>query len=193
MPRISRQERDRNRERLIGAVARQLADPGHGPPTVSSVSAEAGIARTAFYNYFADLEELFRHYVDRAVQLLADELAALMAAATDPMTRMARFVEGALTSFADHGPAYDAAIDLGIDRGLESTEDLEPLHRLLSSVLRDGVAAGGFSPVAEHPLVPPMILQAIGANHRRIAMGETSLEDALPVVQAFVTNSVRAR
>ncbi len=59
MPRISRQERERVRVRLLESAARHFAEHGLGGANINRISLDAGCAKGTVYNYFSSKEELF--------------------------------------------------------------------------------------------------------------------------------------
>ncbi|MEO1064651.1 MAG: TetR/AcrR family transcriptional regulator [Actinomycetota bacterium] len=190
MVRITREQRAANRERLIDTLAAQIAAGRGRVPTVSSITAELGLARSAFYNYFDDVEDLFRAFVDRELRLLASALADRLAEVDDPVERLAVFVRAALSEFAGHGAAFEAATALGLERRVQGSEELGPLAAVLATVLRDGVAAGRFDPVMISPLVPELILRAVGTHQAAIAAGTVDLDEAQSVVSHFVRRAL---
>ncbi|MEM9889510.1 MAG: TetR/AcrR family transcriptional regulator [Actinomycetota bacterium] len=192
MPRISRAERERNRIKLVAAFAAQIERDDGRAPTVSSVSAEADVARSAFYNYFTNIEELFRSYIDDAVTALAAQISTALDPIDDPTARLVRFAELALAAFTTQGAAFNAAIDLGVDRSLAGSEDLTPIQRQLIEILHDGATRGRFAPTTADPLVAEMILRAIGTHQRRLALGHADPDRIRDMTTGFVLNAVGA-
>jgi AcrR family transcriptional regulator len=71
------------RERLLEATMRIVAEKGYGPTTVTDLTAGAGISRTTFYELFADKETCFLAAYDNAV----DGLVRLITAAYEAEER----------------------------------------------------------------------------------------------------------
>lgn len=180
------------RERLIDALARQVNVRGASAPTVNSITAEAGLARSAFYNYFDDLEDLFRSYVDREVVRLAETLDERLSDLDDPVERIGIFVQAALGEFATHGAAFEAAAAHGLVPRLHGSEDLGPLALVLGTILGDGVASGQFASWVASPLVVPMVLRVIGTHQAGIAAGDVDVDEAVALVTSFVLTALRA-
>lgn len=59
MPRISRQERQRVRARLLDSAARHFAEHGFAGANINRISLDAGCAKGTVYNYFPSKEALF--------------------------------------------------------------------------------------------------------------------------------------
>lgn len=58
------------RERLLEAAVRVVAEKGYGPMTISDLTKEAGVSRTTFYELFEDKEACFLAAYDNAVEML---------------------------------------------------------------------------------------------------------------------------
>ena len=63
---ITRSQRDR----LLEAAIRVVADKGYGAATIGDLTKEAGVSRTTFYELFEDKESCFLAAYDGAVELL---------------------------------------------------------------------------------------------------------------------------
>lgn len=58
------------RDRLLEAAIRVVADKGYGAATIGDLTKEAGVSRTTFYELFEDKESCFLAAYDGAVELL---------------------------------------------------------------------------------------------------------------------------
>jgi AcrR family transcriptional regulator len=63
------------RERLLEAAVRIVAEKGYGATTVADLTREAGISRTTFYAMFEDKEACFLAAYDRVVDALVKRIA----------------------------------------------------------------------------------------------------------------------
>jgi AcrR family transcriptional regulator len=63
------------RDRLLEATMRVVADKGYGATTVADLTKQAGISRTTFYELFADKEACFLAAYDSAVDILARRIS----------------------------------------------------------------------------------------------------------------------
>ncbi len=59
MPRISKEQKERVRRRLIDSAARHFAEHGLAGANINRISVDAGFARGTVYNYFPSKEALF--------------------------------------------------------------------------------------------------------------------------------------
>ncbi len=86
-PRLGRvtKRRAQTRARLVDAAFQVFADKGFGHVRIEDVCAEAGYTRGAFYSQFASLDELFFTLYDERATLIAEQLAAVMADAHEPV------------------------------------------------------------------------------------------------------------
>jgi AcrR family transcriptional regulator len=64
------------RERLLEAAVRVVAEKGYGPTTVADLTREAGISRTTFYAMFEDKEACFLAAYDGVVDALVRRISA---------------------------------------------------------------------------------------------------------------------
>jgi AcrR family transcriptional regulator len=64
------------RERLLEAAARIVAEKGYGATTVADLTREAGISRTTFYAMYEDKEACFLAAYDRVAEALVRRVAA---------------------------------------------------------------------------------------------------------------------
>lgn len=64
------------RERLLEAAIRVVAEKGYAATTIADLTKEAGISRTTFYELFADKEACFLAAYDNAVEALVRRIGA---------------------------------------------------------------------------------------------------------------------
>ncbi|HVY97266.1 MAG TPA: TetR/AcrR family transcriptional regulator [Solirubrobacterales bacterium] len=64
------------RERLLEATMKVVAEKGYGPTTVADLTREAGISRTTFYELFDDKEACFLAAYDASVDRLVRRITA---------------------------------------------------------------------------------------------------------------------
>ncbi len=64
------------RERLLEATMKVVAEKGYGPTTVADLTREAGISRTTFYGLFEDKEACFLAAYDDSVDRLIRRITA---------------------------------------------------------------------------------------------------------------------
>jgi len=64
------------RERLLEAAIRVVAEKGYAATTVADLTCEAGVSRTTFYEHFEDKEDCFLAAYDNAVDALVRRVGA---------------------------------------------------------------------------------------------------------------------
>jgi AcrR family transcriptional regulator len=69
---VSRSQRDR----LLEAAVRVVAEKGYAAATITDLTAEAGVSRTTFYELFEDKEACFLAAYDNAVEVLVRRVLA---------------------------------------------------------------------------------------------------------------------
>ena len=85
--RTRRERQLETRERLLKAAAQVFARRGHAAATVSEVAQEAGYSTGAVYSNFAGKDELFLALMERTMQALAQQRAAVAGKGTDVRDR----------------------------------------------------------------------------------------------------------
>lgn len=86
---------DGQRERLLDAAERLIAERGCAGTSIEAIVKEAGVSSVTFYGYFEDKEECYVAAFDRAVGEAAEEIAR--AAAGDPDVGGFNWTEGFAT------------------------------------------------------------------------------------------------
>jgi AcrR family transcriptional regulator len=100
---MRKDRRDTQRERLLAAMVKLVAEGGSGNATVTRVVADAGVTRSTFYAHFVDGEDCFLAALNATQQtLLAEVEHAVNEQAPE---RAAGAAVGALLGFADSHPA----------------------------------------------------------------------------------------
>ena len=95
------------RDRLIDAMARTVADKGYASASPAEVCAAAGVSTRAFYEQFAGKEACFLAAFDRGVELLQRSVAAAYARPGRWPQRMHRGLDTLLRTLAAE-PAFAA-------------------------------------------------------------------------------------
>jgi AcrR family transcriptional regulator len=88
-------------ERILAATVRVMQRVAPEPPRVTDIVAEAGSSNKAFYRYFAGKDDLILAVMERGVAIVVSYLEHLMAKETDPVQKVARWIEGQLAQVAD--------------------------------------------------------------------------------------------
>ena len=188
---ISEKQRQETRTALVDAFETLMHDVGVGGVTVTAIAERAGLARSAFYNYFADIPELFHAYVAREIASFAAQRRVELDAIADPVQKLERFIVGSLEGFRHQGSPLEAATALGADHQVHIEEDLTPLRALLGDILAAGVDTGAFrSDAADHAVVE-MLLHALGSQRIPIATGAVDPATVIPAALSTLVAAVR--
>jgi AcrR family transcriptional regulator len=103
------------RQRLLEATIRVVAEKGYGPATVADLTREAGISRTTFYEMFEDKQACFLAAYDAAVDALVRRVSGAYEAADGPWPERARAGLAMLLEALAEEPALArlALVDVG--------------------------------------------------------------------------------
>jgi AcrR family transcriptional regulator len=106
---LSREEVEQHqRDRLLYATTKVVAEQGYARTVVADVIAEAGVSRATFYTLFSNLEECFQAAYKQSAELVASlmeaELANVRADESDPLTKLDR-VLGVYLRLLKNAPA----------------------------------------------------------------------------------------
>ncbi|HET7054345.1 MAG TPA: TetR/AcrR family transcriptional regulator [Solirubrobacterales bacterium] len=104
------------RRRMLEAMIEASAELGYAKVTVADVLKRAGVSRETFYEQFANKEDCFLAAYLEAVAALERKLQAAVAgppeAATDPLDRVSRLIDGYLEALSDPALAWTFLIEI---------------------------------------------------------------------------------
>jgi AcrR family transcriptional regulator len=146
------------RERLLEAAVRVVAEKGYGAMTIGDLTREAGVSRTTFYELFEDKEQCFLAAYDRAVEVLVRRVTAAYEGAGDWPERAAAGLVALLEALAEEPDlARLSLVDIG-NAGPAAQRRYRAAVQRLTPLFEDGrdYAAGG---------------RALPANTSRMAIG----------------------
>src|SRR4051794_4135994 len=104
-PPQSEAEAEAARARIVAATAAVFAERGSHGMTVALIIEKAGIARPAFYRYFANTDEPLQILLDASDQALADGLQAALDSADEEIAMVLAGIDAYLAWARQHGPA----------------------------------------------------------------------------------------
>ncbi|MBB4930029.1 AcrR family transcriptional regulator [Lipingzhangella halophila] len=195
MPKISAPtvaaHRAQTRERILEAVASLTRSQGIDRISLTDVASEAGITRTALYNYFPDKASLLlaftEHVTTRFVERYRRELPSDASAAE----RLSAFVRFQLHGLVEH--PHPAAAELGASLGPDAYQALAdhvaPMQHLLAEIVRQGAANGEFDAVPPEATAK-LTLAMIGAQRVPLLRGETGTDEAHSLVTLFTLRAL---
>ena len=158
------------RERLLEAAVRVVAEKGYAATTVADLTREAGISRTTFYGMFEDKEGCFLAAYDGIIDALvrrvtaAYEAEVAVLAAYDAAMRSAGPTAQALIApLRDDHQRHLATLGRGSSRALvispTSSRDLAEAERTSATLLASAAASAPDGAIAA-------LLASIAASHR---------------------------
>jgi AcrR family transcriptional regulator len=135
-----------NRERIVKATRRLIAQGGFREAQMSAVAAAAGLSTGAIYRYFPSKAELFIEVMSAAVRVELEILADIGRAAQPAAVRLTKSVESfARRALAGRNLAY-AFIAEPVDPEVDTARIRyrRDLSRAIESLLIEGVKRGEF-------------------------------------------------
>ena len=146
--------RDFRRDQIVDVARRLFGARGTTDVSMDDIAAEAGVARSTVYVYFANRDELLRACLQRMHALLLDDVVASWEGASDAGARLGALVAGMLDRIDDdpaffrlavaaQGTADPAGTTLGMELSLIGLD----IARLIHDIVTQGVAEGLFRPV----------------------------------------------
>ncbi|GAB3452120.1 TetR/AcrR family transcriptional regulator [Streptomonospora sediminis] len=197
MPKISAPtiaaHRAQTRERILEAVAALTRVQGIDEISMTEVAAEAGITRTALYNYFPDKPALLLAFTEQATAGFVDRYHRELPADAAAAERLETFIRLQVEALAEH--PHPAAAELGASLGPDAyqalAEHVAPMHGLLTGLLQQGVDTGEFAALTPEP-VSRLVMAMLGAQRVPLLRGETTAEDAGRLVAAFTLRALGA-
>lgn len=93
---------DERLERLLSVAAGVFAAKGYHPTTMRELSRATGMSLAGMYYYVRGKDELLQLIQERCFTRVLDGAQQAVAAATEPMERLQRFIQHHVGFFADH-------------------------------------------------------------------------------------------
>ncbi|MFE7742282.1 TetR/AcrR family transcriptional regulator [Nocardia sp. NPDC057455] len=88
-------------ERILEATVRVMTRNAPAAPRLSEILAEANSSNKAFYRYFTSKDDLVLAVLERGVGIVVSYIEHQMAKETDPASKIARWIEGALAQLTE--------------------------------------------------------------------------------------------
>ncbi|HEX9713902.1 MAG TPA: TetR/AcrR family transcriptional regulator [Actinomycetota bacterium] len=198
MPKISAPTLEAHRaatiDRLLDAFGELVLKQGYSDVSLADVAAQAGLARTAIYNYFSDRESLLFAWTDREVARTIAILEADIEAAETCSEKLGIFVRQQLLDFASRHlpPGHEVMQFLNPETYGRFMRHIEPVEVIARTIVSTGVKTGEFGPVDPATTVP-MIMACIGAERAPIATRAHDVEEATERVTGFLLRALGAK
>jgi AcrR family transcriptional regulator len=178
--------------RLLDAWATVVADRGYDGTSLSEVASQAGVARSAIYNYFPNKEALLLAWLGREVQRLVDRLDKELPALPTAEARLRHLVDAQVHHFAATPAAaceFQSAIDPAHHAGFVAR--VRPMHDLIRVVVNDGVTSGEFRPV-DLDGATSLVAACLAAERVPLANGDADPEEVASRTAEFLVGALRA-
>lgn len=199
MPKISAPTLEEHRagtiDRLLDAWGELVMSRGYDSVSLADVAAQAGLARTAIYNYFPDREALLFTWTDREMRRTLHALGQQLADAESCAEKLGVFVHFQLVEFrARHLPPGKEVVQFMAPETYKRFMDhIEPLETMLAEVVAEGVEAGEFAADFDPAGAVPLVMACIAAERVPLATGAHSVDEASDRVTTFVLRALGAR
>lgn len=180
-------------EALLNAWGELVMDRGFENVTLADVASSAGIARTAIYNYFPDVESLLFAWTEREVAGYMDAFSKKLSQAKSSRDKLELFIRLQLESFQERHlpPGQEAFSFLAPGTYAQFAKHLEPLEATLEQILAEGRDNKEFN-CGEPKAVAPLVMSCIGAERVPVLSGQKKMKEALEQVTDFVLRAVGA-
>jgi AcrR family transcriptional regulator len=198
MPRIAAstnaEQREQTRRKILTAFGELLFTRGLPGLTMTDVARQAGVGRTAVYNYFADLEQLLVAYALDETDRFLNELKAELDELGNPVDRLALYVRSQVLDLSRRhlppGPAMRSV--LSGESFAKLAVHVGELTSLLQGILRDGMDQG-YLPPADIDSLTQLIHGSMTASASRGgANGDLELEENIARTVRFIQAGVGA-
>jgi AcrR family transcriptional regulator len=168
--------RDFRRDQVIDVARRLFGERGSTEVSMDEIAAEAGVARSTVYVYFANRDELLRACLKRMHDQLIQAIAHAWEAGSAPMDRLQILLTGVFEQL-DDSPAFlrlalstqESASQDGAAVGSELALIGLNVAGLLTELFEDGVASGLFRPMDSDLAITLIGQQIYGAMSVRAA------------------------
>ncbi|MFJ9695617.1 TetR/AcrR family transcriptional regulator [Kitasatospora sp. NPDC101183] len=172
------------RERLLDALVRTVAERGYQHATVSDICRAAGVTRPVFYEQFSGKEDAFLAAHRHGTGVVVRRMAAAFAAESDWCAGIGQAL-GAMLQLLAGTPAFAAMAVIEIEAvGPAGRREREQLLTRFRAFFAEVPQLPGGVPV--QAVVDAVVGGVYSAIHRRIASGRTEqLPELLPVLSMF--------
>lgn len=172
------------RNRLLAALIRAVAESGYNAVTITGVAEGAGVTTRTFYKYFESVEDCYLGAFDAGVELLAETLAGAWASGEEWPRKVRAAIAAGLDFFAASPDLAKLLLTEPFVAGTSVSRRYQEEVGRLAEYLREGrglsAEAAGFPETTERGLVGSIASQ-IG---RKVSAGEAA---ALPSLLADLT------
>lgn len=197
MPKISARTLEEHRaatnDKLLDAFGELIMTKGYDGVSLADVAQQAGLARTAIYNYFPDRETLLCAWTDREVASQLHVLTESLAGAENCGEKLRRWVRMQFDAFTtQHLPPGQEVFQMISPEAYQRLRaHIEPLERTLHAIIQEGGATGEFAQADPETSVP-LVMACIGSERLPLATKQHDIDEATDRVTAFLLRALGA-
>jgi TetR/AcrR family fatty acid metabolism transcriptional regulator len=144
--------RDFRRDQIMDTARRLFGERGTTDVSMDEIAAEAGVARSTVYVYFANRDELLRACVQSMYDRMQDIIAVIVADDASPAERLRGLILGLLERIDESPAFFRLAMATQATTGADGSAAVGgalmmiglDMIRVLEQLARAGVAAGDF-------------------------------------------------
>ena len=138
-------------QRILRAAEENFAERGLAGARIGAIARAARVNKALLYYYFSSKEELHRFTLKTLFRQLREQTSAALDRPGSPRQQLLRYINSYFEFMVAH-PNYPRLFERELmsqePRLVELVqENLKPLHRRLTAVIRAGIALGEFRPV----------------------------------------------
>jgi len=135
-------------QRILRAAEDNFAERGLAGARIGAIARAARVNKALLYYYFSSKEELHRFTLDTLFQQLRTQISAALDEPGTPRQRLLRYLNSYFDFMTAH-PNYPRLFERELTTERPQLvnrvqEQLGPLHRRLTALIREGIAAGEF-------------------------------------------------
>lgn len=178
-------------DRLLDAFGSLVLERGYTGLSFADIAQAAGLARTAVYNYFPDIESMLFAWTEREVANAITELEGEVASTGTAAEQLRIFVRHQLKGFATRHlpPGQEVMRFLNPETFGRFMSHIQPLERIVNGIIEGGLERGEFAGTDAATAVP-MVMACIGTKRGEVASDPSTLDDATDKLTSFLVRAL---